>query len=137
MTDMQPKYCTFEQAKLLKEKGYEIDTEEVLFCKDEINNIKEHQIKNRNFIYAGGIIYKIEENEYRIYEQWQVVEWLNSECFIDISVSISTSGYYMYEIWKLQNKAEQGWIRYKSYYGFKSRQEAYSAAFDYVLNNLI
>jgi hypothetical protein len=131
--EIKPTYVTFKQAKKLKEKGFEIDTDKFLFCKDEVNNIKEHQIKNRDVIYNGGLLYLLNEDEYRIYEQWQVVEWIESnfKLYIDTTCVNSTRGdNFAYQIHKNNDTV-------KSKTGFDTRKEAYSAAFDYILNNLL
>jgi len=127
---MEPKYITFEQAKWFKEKGYEIDTDEVLFCRDEINNIEEHQIKNRDVIYNVGILYMVDENEYRVYEQHQVVDWLLEKHGIWITVtSISQESWQ----WHITKPGDSLGKLYQE--DFYSPQEAYSAAFDYIKNN--
>jgi hypothetical protein len=134
MNEIKPTYVTFEQAKLLKDKGYEIDTEEVLFCRDEINNIEEHQLKNRGVIYnATSINYKVDENEYRIYHQWEFVEWLR------INHGIWVYSYTNGKIWYASIQHTFGdMVELPSRLGeHNSPQEAYSSAFDYILNNLI
>jgi len=130
---IEPTYTTFEQSKLLKEKGIEIPTDECLFFVDDINNHEEHQIKNRDDVFDGGIGYNVAENEYRVYHQWELVEWLRVKHSIWISVQPNepfTDNDWCNNIFinlKLQFAFE----------GYSSPQEAYSAAFDYVLNNLI
>jgi hypothetical protein len=129
---MEPKYITFEQAKWLKEKGYEIDSNEVLFCRDEINNIEEHQIKNRDIIRARGIGYILDDDEYRVYEQHQVVDWLLEKhgIFVVVLPILYNGDAVMY----YPSIFEQGVGEDIEEY-FNSPQEAYSAAFDYIKNN--
>lgn len=89
---------SFEIAKLLKEKGIKIDTDETIFYRDEINNIEEHQIKNRDILYnfTGFTDYIPDENEYQTYKISEVVMW----CFnkykysIEYSMNIPESGKY-------------------------------------------
>jgi hypothetical protein len=135
--EIKPTYVTFEQAKLLKEKNYEIDTEEVLFCIDEVNNIEEHQIKNREVIYDGGLLHSLDENEYRVYHQWQVCEWLRVNHGIWVSVAIfvkrDETVVWVYDIYKNNYIIEQ----FQRSKGFNSPQEAYSAAFDYILKEMV
>jgi hypothetical protein len=142
--EIKPTYVTFEQAKWLKEKGYEIDTDEVLFCRDEINNIEEHQLKNRDVIYnATSINYKVGENEYRIYHQWEFVEWLRITHGIWVSVNIAMDDKWYFELYNLKDKRNaeiiiEDEVVIANVTDFhNSPQEAYSAAFDYILNNLI
>jgi hypothetical protein len=131
---MEPKYVTFEQAKWLKEKGYEIDTDEVLFCRDEINNIEEHQIKNRAVIYNGGISYIVDEDEYRVYEQHQVVEWLRVEhdIWIGVMPDVGMDLIYTYKIYSVEVGGERCLANGNNY---DTPHEAYSAAFDYIKDN--
>jgi hypothetical protein len=132
--EIKPTYVTFKQAKKLKEKGFEIDTDEFLFCKDEVNNIEEHQIKNRDVIYNGGLLYLLNEDEYRIYEQWQVVEWLDKKYNQYIHIQKHTrNGLKCYSPF-INNKTVKKDVFFND---FDTPQEAYSAAFDYILNNLL
>jgi hypothetical protein len=145
--EIKPAYVTFEQAKKFKEKGYEIDTDEVLFCRDEINNIEEHQLKNRGVIYnATSINYKVDENEYRIYHQWEFVEWLRvnhgiwvglvADCDYKFKFEINTWSWYELEkSHRLGHRVLGETMWDTSSKPFDSPQEAYSAAFDYILNN--
>jgi len=128
MKSVNPTYITFEQAKSLKKKDLKIDTEEVLFYRDEVNNIEEHQIKNREVIYNGGLTYKVDENEYRIYHQWELVEWLriNQDVWISVLECNDKSGFY----WRILS------LPGPSSATFNSPQEAYSAAFDYIIKHI-
>jgi hypothetical protein len=129
---IEPTYITFEQSKLLKEKGIEIPTDECLFFVDDINNDEEHQIKNRDDVFDGGIGYIVDENEYRVYHQWELVEWLrvNHGIWISVSLNLSNTQLFDFEIQKKQ------WLM-PSEEHYDTPQAAYSAAFDYVLKNLI
>jgi hypothetical protein len=129
---IEPTYITFEQSKLLKERGIDILTDECLFFVDDINNDEEHQIKNRDDVFDGGIGYIVDENEYRVYHQWELVEWLrvNHGIWISVALDLSNTQLFDFEIQKKQ------WMM-PSEEHYDSPQEAYSAAFDYVLNNLI
>jgi hypothetical protein len=134
---MEPKYITFEQAKWLKEKGYEIDTDEVLFFRDEINNIEEHQIKNRDVIYNAGINYIVDEDEYRVYEQHQVVDWLLEEHGIWVHSAPENNEEdivkWYYTIQRIDTE-----VRFIRRFGeFNTPQEVYSAAFDYLISQNI
>lgn len=130
------KYTTYEQAKWLKEKGYEIATDEVLFCRDEINNIEEHQIKNRDVIYNGGTFYVVDEDEYRVYEQHQVVDWLLEEHGIWVSVSqVQQQDTFTWEV--VQSNKEKWYSIDWCGDDFGSPKDAYSSAFDYIRENVL
>ena len=103
--NIQPYYCTFEQAKLLKEKGFDGE------------------------YWSNGIL--------RI-EQWQVVEWLRVEKSIWVGVDVNINGFFA-NIIREWNKKDDAW-EVRSIGHVKKHitpQEAYSAAFDYVLTKLI
>jgi hypothetical protein len=140
--EIKPTYISFEQAKWLKEKAFEIDTEEVLFYRDEINNIEEHQIKNRDVIYNGSSInYKVDEDEYRTYHQWEVCEWLRVNHGIWVYVKRGCKIINNEAFDKFQPIIEfipQVKFDITNIPVFDLPQEAYSAAFDYIKdNNLI
>ena len=139
---IKPTYVTFEQAKLLKEKGFDlrikqcyVSKETILFLYDENNTL-------------GWCNRNLPKNEYSAPEQWQVVEWLRVEKGIEVCIIPDSSSQsqlllrkYTYSIFTPINGAnlhcqigrkENGDISY-----FLKPQEAYSAAFDYVLNSLI
>ena len=82
---------SFEIAKLLKEKGLKIDANETIFYRDEVNNIEEHQIKNRDVLYnyTGFDDYVPDENEYQTYTIAEVVMWLYEKYGVWIDVSLN------------------------------------------------
>jgi len=105
MTNIQPNYCSFEQCKLLKEKGF----------------VSKYKLSVQKFIKNARP------------EQWQVHEWIetNFKLYVDTKCINSTRGdNFEYSIHKNNDT-----IKIKN--GFDSRRESYSAAFDYILNNLI
>lgn len=129
MDRIEPKYVTFEQAKLLKEKGCNIET--------------------KTFYASNGkecdMIYDFDNWYYRP-EQWQVVEWLflkhkiyihttiigNEDTIIDTNSDWSVSVYKD----KMYNLMWGSKVTCNVNY-YKSKQKAYSAAFDYILKELI
>jgi hypothetical protein len=121
---------TFEQAKWLKEKGFDVD------CKSKFlrGEIEYSGIHNPFFA-------EPKEDIVERPEQWQVVEWLRINHGIWISVGNVYSEYthWAYGIGK-ENKGmilpfREGQDNHDY---FNSPQEAYSAAFDYIKdNNLI
>ena len=113
MKNIQPTYATFEQAKLLKEK----------------------ECKEGYWSYKGLKI-----------EQWQIVEWLRVKHNIDLQ-NICNYGRlgrtYRMGIIFINEKKEVDTIFLRpidtpfKFIEFNSPQEAYSAAFDYILKELI
>jgi hypothetical protein len=129
MEIIKPTYTTFEQSKLLKEKGFNI------ICKQRYwegyENIFHFQdsciLNNWNNYDDSSTIY------FSSPEQWQVVEWLRINYGIWVSAQPNepfTDDDWCMKIFKNNKLAI-------SLEGYDSPQEAYSAAFDYILNNLI
>lgn len=137
---MEPTYVTFEQAKLLKEKGFD------LVCTMRYNELRElaatklgmHGNPNN---YSGS---------YSAPEQWQVVEWLFDKHDIDVSVYgklpyviFPDSEYgegelqWHFEYRIIQNKDGQKCEVIEPKEWFDSKQQAYLAAFDYIFKELI
>jgi hypothetical protein len=104
---IEPTYVTFEQAKLLKEKGF--DSKYKLFVEKFIENARP--------------------------EQWQVVEWLRVKYKINV-FAIRDGGYWISKYQDFNKEEEQSpkeiIIAHKN-----TKEEAYSAAFDYILKELI
>jgi len=126
---MKPTYITFEQAKWLKEKGFNVPVYDFFFF-----NTSE---KGYGFSYTKE---KINHNNnsnlfyYSRPEQHQVVEWLRVNHGIWIEVHGWTNQPVNKEIWK---ECYQSFINgdATNVSIFKTPQEAYSAAFDYIRNN--
>jgi len=141
--EIKPTYISFEQAKLLKEKKIEIDTDEVIFYRDEVNNIEEHQIKNRDVIYYdNNFLYKVIENEYRTYHQWEFIEWLgvNHGIWVVVTpvlvIKAASPIKFDYEIYYF-DEIKYGDEVEINYLPSNTPQGAYLAAFDYILKELI
>ncbi len=127
-------YVTFEQAKKLKEKGFDVNVESCDYAHSE----------NENWVYKvhpefpgwkGRIREAYFENKEPLLrpEHWQVIEWLRINHGIWITVA---NVYSEYTHWAFTiGKNGKGQIvpfrqdQDKSDY-FKIPQEAYSAAFD-------
>ena len=121
---MEGNYVTFKQAKWLKEKGLNKDSLEI-----ECNQGYDFRGDGTNMVYNGR---HIEHSLfYSAPEQWQVVEWLRVNHGIWICIKLRYG--YEFIIQKTEFPFE---IIYRDG-TFKSPQEAYSAAFDYILNDLI
>ena len=134
--NIQPAYVTFEQAKLLKEKGFDVE------CKMCVEEGAERPLPFN----CGNTIHKNSLHPYySAPEQWQVVEWLrvNHDIWVYSECDVYGDGWYpkilpcSRTVWsnvKLREKIEE-FTRYRNL-GYKTPQEAYSAAFDYILTNL-
>lgn len=135
---MQPTYVTFEQAKLLKDKGFD----EKVFS----------YFRKGTSIWNSFPNFEQEPDDWNSNnyidccsrpEQWQVIEWLRIKHGIWIEVhhikTFDVNRFHLI-IWNYKNTEDYITIHCKNGVGYKvwnSPQEAYSAAFDYVLNNLI
>jgi hypothetical protein len=114
---IQPAYITFNQAKLLKEKGF--DGIEIDYGLNQILN-------NSNPP-----------------EQWQVVEWLRVNYGIWINVdavgeNMDECRFVCFRNYKEKVAEYAKIIKDWDYNGrYENPQDALSAAFDYVLKNLI
>ncbi len=124
--EIKPTYVTFEQAKLLKEKGFDVDTEHHY-------NIDGEQYKP---IFTSTDI--------SAPEQWQVIEWLRVNHSIDLQ-AICNYGVlgrtYRMGIIFINKEKEVDTVFLRpmdtpfEFIEFNSPQEAYSAAFDYIKEN--
>ncbi len=131
--EIQPTYVTFEQAKLLKEKGFDV---ECLHYYIEVNNNhSNHPTRTHD---SQLVNWNSRVSRVSCPEQHQVVEWLRMNCniwielyydFITFDVKIKRPENEEIELYS----SLSGLTQYK----FITPQEAYSAAFDHVLKNLI
>ena len=122
--EIKPTYVTFEQAKLLKEKGFNVKV------KPFYNGLQNNEFVISDIIQTNNNLPKW----YPAPEQWVVVEWLRLNHDIHITYDVGLSGYY-------------GLIKYRHSNGslylsrwtneqenpLNSPQEATSAAIDYIL----
>jgi hypothetical protein len=111
---IEPTYATFEQAKWLKEKGF-----------DNVCS---------NYYHIRGKLMNLENGDTGEWEcdspeQWQVVEWLRVEKGIWVSV-LSTPDLSMF-YFAITTKRSKNRISEN----YNSPQEAYSVAFDYIKDN--
>jgi len=120
--EIKPTYVSFEQAKLLKEKGFDVKV------KPFYNGLQNNEFVISDIIQTNNNLPKW----YPAPEQWQVVEWLRVKHDIWIEICCFKSVNCGFSIWLIN----------KGYYEleqveYKSPQEATSSAIDYVLTNLI
>jgi hypothetical protein len=147
---IEPTYVTFEQARWLKGKEFDV----------ECNSYFELAITSRKHKYdgysapfgwkkgelntqAGYFVNNIEgvDTSNKSWylcsrpEQWQVVEWLRVKYKINV-FAIRDGGYWISKYQDFNKEEEQSpkeiIIAYKN-----TKEEAYSAAFDYILKELI
>ena len=149
MTQIEPKYVTFEQAKWLKEKGFgkwsgNIKTTD--YCHGKYFHKKPSGYglvnwKETDILFITG--YDNWVNEYPYCDIWtyapeqhQVVEWLRVNHGIWISVDKQNYKLFKWRVsnMNLRNDAISDLIE-KSGFNYDTPQQAYSAAFDYILNN--
>lgn len=156
--EIKPTYVTFEQAKLLKEKGFDIECRNYYDNSEEICEVSNRFTKNMNSLQTAFLEIAvfpedadINDKDFIVYsapEQWQVVEWLRVKHGIWVFIDWSQNKWCSQIIdikeetlkkvcknkdWKERNSA----VYLKTLLDYNSPQEAYSAAFDYILNNLI
>ena len=162
--EIKPAYVTFEQAKLLKSKGFKLETncyyfEDYEFCQYKIVDTYgyygdyytvelDELYKNWNDAFLqkknGHRCFGCSKDEgyfetFSAPEQWQVVEWLrvNHNIFIQVVAEVYIDGTnYLWNTINLAKDESTPW--YGDNGEYNTPQEAYSAAFDYILkNNLI
>jgi len=116
--NITPTHVTFEQAKWIKD-----------VIKSEAKYDKNGFLFHSKDYHSSGSKFN---NSISAPEQWQVVEWLrlNHGIWISVSLDLSNTQLFDFEIQKKQ------WLM-PSEEHYDTPQAAYSAAFDYVLKNLI
>jgi hypothetical protein len=140
---IQPHYVTFEQAKWLKEKGF--NTKVIsFFDNDKLSEPKDRKVDGFT-IYNPINWNTVKPHYYSRPEQHQVVEWLQVNYDICIYIKPYADRKTFQPFWVFMN--EKSKVSTSEFHlsgnasiagsDYKTRQEAYSAAFDYILNNLI
>jgi predicted metalloendopeptidase len=129
--EIKPAYVTFEQAKLLEEKGANLSTSYNEHCGEtEYYHKETGEVKLYSYFNSF-------ENMIPIPQQWQVVEWLRIKHNIFINVKRSTrfkdgkSLVYYYGVAHTEHTEQF------DYDGYETPQEAISSVIDYVFKNLI
>lgn len=158
--ESKPTYVTFEQAKLLKEKGFNIECNH--YYEHALTSLVDQQDgysgpfgweKGELNYQSGYFINNIEsvdtsnESWYLCArpEQWQVVEWLRVNYGIWVEVTPDSYGEEWFvtckpcskKVWddiELRSKVHLSKLHFLFY---KTPQEAHSTAFDYILKELI
>jgi len=133
---VEPSYVTLEQAKLLKELGFDVEVDSAFDIKTGIyldNNFKKYQNFNSILHYPNQLLVSRPEH-------WQVVEWLRVvkgiQLFLDYRYY--TSFNYGFKFVKPNGDYEDRWFNkdIQEADGSLSYNKAYSAAFDYILPKL-
>lgn len=133
--EIRPTYTTFEQAKWLKEKGFNEK------CKSYYGF--NEKLKDKQFDDGWFVNKTMIKNQATAPEQWQVVEWLRLNHGIWVFVDWWESK-WCYQISDISletlkkvspNRNRQSAVYLNSESNFNSPQEAYSSAFDYIINN--
>jgi hypothetical protein len=137
--EIKPTYVTFEQAKWLKEKGFECESDynQWILSKDKDDDSKKficHSDELENYTYID------EDTEHNVYhclslpEQWQVVEWLRVNHGIHIEICLTEEIPYKEFYFRVMKIGQYFTLSHSGIYT-DTPQEAYSAAFDYIKEN--
>jgi predicted oxidoreductase len=138
MEKIEPVYVTYEQAKWLKDIGFDALCEGYYDASnlEEYNYIVQKGVRNSHFIFGMTAP-----------EQWQVIEWLRVNHGIWVYSECDVYGEYWFPkilpcsktVWannELREKIEE-FTRHRNLF-YKTPKEANSAAFDFIItNNLI
>jgi hypothetical protein len=151
--DIQPIYVTLSQAKVLKGKGFNeectrfyVKSNSKIFGRDEHGRYYPIKNKPKELYIVGECAVLNIKNKISAPEQWQVVEWLFIYHNIDVLPKINDlrldkqhKRYIccIYYKGKELIVPEQDKTTDRMYMHFRTKQEAYSAAFDYILKELI
>jgi hypothetical protein len=133
MNEIKLMYCTFEQAVILKEKGFDVHVRQRWIIAENLDGDK------FEFLQLEGGLFDWNNVKYpevlSAPEQWQIVEWLRVNHGIWVEVRYyEFVKMFIYEIVGLNNNKG---MTSRGVEHFDTPQEAYSAAFDYTLKNLI
>ena len=140
--EIEPTYCTFQQAKLLKEKGFDekcyrtYNSEQKLSPFPITKNMGGEDVDPLDYNWTNSAIHS---SNITAPEQWQVVKWLMLNHNIFITFTINRYGEYSSNIYKKipTKDIQKPFDLVITYYDYSSPKEAISEAIDYVLTNLI
>ena len=135
MSEIKPTYVTFEQAKLLKEKGFDVPTLSFYVINESEYGDLEEFIQDPNYNFPSLDDNTLFDTLASAPEQWQVIEWLRVKHGIWIYVDIDLKKRWYFELINVNEGENHITLKTKILLRFNSPQEAYSAAFDYILNN--
>jgi hypothetical protein len=129
MKQIEPTYVSFEQAKLLKEKGFKSKSKYYRGNGELVNT--PHIIEN-DYRHTNNMMQRF---RWEAPEQWQVVEWLRVNH--DIWIAITINGLDKLFTFDIHNYKQQGSLGNIQNGGYNSPQKAYSAAFNYILKEIL
>lgn len=121
---------TFELAKLLKEKGFDSATNTHYWLEDELNpEVVYSKTPRQGFFkeYGGSLLAPTTS---------EVVMWLYEKHDIWVVVNVDIQNRWYFELFNLKDKRNAEILTDDEYW-FNSPTEAYEAAIEYTLNNLI
>jgi len=142
MKEIKPTYVTWEQARLLKEKGFDESCYRTYNLRKELSpfpiteNMGGEKVDPLDYKWNNSSIHP---SNITAPEQWQVVEFLRVNHGIWVEVGVGNLFHkdkfyilikeYNIDRWNLTSLTND------LHSPYDSPQEAYSAAFDYILNN--
>jgi len=133
---IKPLYITFDQAKKLRKLGADLDGH---YSSHTGSTMYYHKYSrsNKEKLKVHALFSSLDDMLYAP-DQWQVIEWLRINHGIWISV-VPNDNSFSFELFNLKgDKSDEMYIRDESITDYhKSPQIAYSAAFDYILKELI
>jgi hypothetical protein len=124
---IKPAYATPEQAKWLKEKGFD---ELTTVWRQHGNGVSGDVEGKRDYYNRKGDVY------ISLPEQHQVVEWLRVNHGIHIEILLEENKPWNKFYYRIMKIGQYFSLSHDGIYS-ETPQEAYSAAFDYILNDLI
>jgi len=126
--EINPTYVNFKQAKLLKEKGFDVRLKKVYNILGELWDSHYQYMENSNPDCGAVCVAP---------EQWVVVEWLRVNHNIFIETTIAILHEYESAIYDIEKIKNYKLLSVSKINHFKTPQEAIASAIDYVLTNLI
>lgn len=145
---LKPKYVTFEQSKLLTKKGFDEECDRFyvkpnskLFGIDEHGRYYPIKNKTKELWVVGNVAVQNIKNIILAPEQWQVVEWVLQVHKIFISVmpydTITSKKEWTTTIFDMEWGEDKEIHFNKKIGGCETKEDAYSAAFDYILKTIL
>jgi len=125
--EIKPTYVTFEQAKLIRKKGFNLKTTWA------------YQSSNPKNKYSYKVNHEIllrDKKDVFCPEQWELVEYLRINHGIWIEILLTEDSPYNNFYFRIMEIGKYFTLSHDGIYR-NTPQEAYSAAFDYILKELI
>lgn len=133
--EIKQTYVTFQQAKLLREKGFDEPCDSIFKEDGEFQSYKRYGDIRTHFKSNESINPKTwHRGDTLAPEQWQVIEWLEESKFYIVEAYYNTLAGCKWQYYIIDKRNNHITDNGKQ---FNSRKEAYSAAIDYCLKQLI